>query len=63
MMQMKKAMVRLDDNNARQLQAIARALNRNPTLKTSLPTLVNFMLDTYGIPAFLKSDVYKDATK
>jgi len=39
-----------------------RALNRNPTLKTTLPTLVNCVID-YGLPVFLKSDVYRDATK
>lgn len=62
-MQMKRIQVTLTENNARQLQAIKRALNRNPTLKTSLPTLVNHMLDTYGIKAFLESQTYRDATK
>jgi len=62
MVQMRKAQVRLNDNNTRQLQAIMRALNRNPTLKTTLPTLVNCVID-YGLPVFLKSDVYRDATK
>ncbi len=63
MVQMKKAQVRLDADNTKRVEAIKRAINRSPTLKTTLPTLVNYMLSTYGIPKFVESDFYKDALK
>lgn len=61
MRQMKKVQVRLSDNNARQLKAIVRSMNRNKTLQTTLPAVVDYMLDKWGIPEFLKSELYKDA--